>query len=468
MQRFLEMFRTPDGKLRLNTFVLVCSLFLLWGAFSGMIDVLNKHFQDSLHLTKADSGLVQGAWYGAYFLIALPAGWLARKIGYGGGILTGLGLAVIGCLMFVPAVQVKASQDVVFAAFLTALFVVGAGMTCLEAVANPYTTLLGTLDGAVARINLAQTCNAVGWMVGPMIIGSFIMSKTKTANTSNHSLYLPYLGLGFVVALLLVAFITWPAPDIQAPEETRSASGTAGRARPLGREWHFIFAVVAQFFYVAGQTGVFSFFINYVKDRGYSPAIPNWLAVHLPSAVEFHSQGAYYITQYGAATLLSIAFGCFTLGRLSGSMVLRFAKPQFILALYGLINTILMVVVVFNGLKIGGTTIELGWIGVIALMLSYFFMSIMYPTIFALGIKGLGKHTKLASGFIVMSIVGGALAPFFMGKIADRWSMRIGFIVPLICFAVIMLYGFTWKSMFRRDMLPEGYTEMGGSPLPAV
>ena len=468
MRRFIEMFRTPDGKLRLNTFVLVCSLFLLWGAFSGMIDVLNKHFQDSLNLSKAMSGFVQGAWYGAYFLIALPAGWIARKLGYRGGILTGLALAILGCLMFVPAVQIKASQSIVFAAFLTALFVVGAGMTCLETVANPYTTLLGTLDGAVARINLAQTCNAVGWMVGPMIIGAFVMSKTKIANTSNHSLYLPYLALGGVVAVLLVAFLIWPAPDIQAPDEARPASGHGEAARPLHHEWHFIFAVVAQFFYVAGQTGVFSFFINYVKDKGYSPAIPNWLAVHLPRAVEYSSHHAFYITQYGATTLLSIAFGCFAIGRLSGSMVLRFAKPHLILALYGLINTVLMVVVVLNGLKVGSMTINLGWIGVIALVLSYFFMSIMYPTIFALGIKGLGKHTKLASGFIVMSIVGGALAPFFMGWIADRSSMRIGFVIPLICFAVIMLYGFTWKSLFRRDMLPEGYDVAGAEPIPAA
>jgi len=466
MRRFVEMFRTPDGQMRLNTFVLVCSLFLLWGAFSGMIDVLNKHFQDSLHLSKAMSGFVQGAWYGAYFLIALPAGWLARKIGYGGGILTGLGLAVIGCLMFVPAVQLKASQDVVFAAFLTALFVVGAGMTCLEAVANPYTTLLGTLEGAVSRINLAQTCNAVGWMVGPMIIGAFVMSKTKIANTSNHSLYLPYLGLGGVVALLLVAFFMWPAPDIQAPQEAKPATRPSEHARPLRMEWHFIFAVVAQFFYVAGQTGVFSFFINYVKDRGYSPAIPKWLAVHLPTAVEFQSHGAWYVTQYGATTLLTIAFGCFTLGRLSGSMILRFVKPHLMLALYGLINTILMVVVVLNGLKIGGHVITLGWVGVIALMLSYFFMSIMYPTIFALGIRGLGPNTKVASGFIVMSIVGGALAPFFMGYIADRSSMRIGFILPLICFVVITLYGFTWKSLFRRDMLPTDDAIVGAEPIP--
>ncbi len=467
MRRFVEMFRTPDGVSRLNTFVLVCSLFLLWGAFSGMIDVLNKHFQDSLHLSKAMSGFVQGAWYGAYFLVALPAGWLARRFGYRGGILTGLGLAVIGCIMLIPAVQLKASQDVVFAAFLTALFVVGAGMTCLETVANPYTTLLGTLDGAVARINLAQTCNAVGWMVGPMIIGAFVMSTTKVANTSNHSLYLPYLGLGGVVALLIVAFIIWPAPDIQAPREAKPATRPTEHKRPLQTEWHFVFAVIAQFFYVAGQTGVFSFFINYVKDRGYSPAIPHWLAAHLPSAVEFYSNGAWYVTQYGAAALLTIAFGCFTLGRLSGSMILRFAKPHIMLALYGLINTGLMIVVVCNGLKIGGNVVHLGWMGVIALMLSYFFMSIMYPTIFALGIKGLGQNTKVASGFIVMSIVGGALAPIFMGYMADVFSMRIGFIVPLVCFAVIMLYGFTWKSLFRRDMLPIDDGLAGLEPLPA-
>ncbi len=464
MRRIIQMFRTPDGELRVATFILVCSLFLLWGAFNGMIDVLNKHFQDSLHISKAESALVQAAWYSAYFLIALPSGWLARRIGYRGGILTGLGLAVVGSLRFIPAVQIHASKDIIFAGFLTALFVLGAGMTCLETVANPYTTMLGPVESAVTRINLAQTCNAVGWMIGPIIIGTFIMSKTKVANTSNAALYIPYLLLAGVVAILIVVFVYAPVPDLHAPEEAKAATGPREHARPLNREWHFILAIVAQFFYVAAQAGIFSFFINYVKDKGYSPAIPHWLATRMPAAVESISAGHYYITQYGATTLFSMAFGLFALGRLSGSVMLRFTRAHISLAAYAGINAFLMAIVILNGQHFGKFTLHLGWLAVGALMLSFFFMSIMYPTIFALGIRGLGEKTKVAAGYIVMSIVGGAIMPLFMGWLADIFSMRIGFAMPLYCFIVIALYGFFWKAFFARDMLPE---ETGPAPLAA-
>ncbi len=445
MSKLSGMFRTPDGINRWFTFTLVTSLFLLWGLFSGMIDVLNKHFQDSLHVTKAQSAFVQFSWYGAYFLLALPAGWVARKLGYRGGILTGLLLALAGSLMFVPAVRVHASEGLIFLSFLTALFVVGAGMTFLETVANPYTTVLGPIDAAVARINLAQSCNAIGWMLGPIVISYFILSKTAKADTSNATLYVPYLILAGLVALLIVAFIVSPVPDIHAPQEEQPATKPTQHSRPLLKEKHFVLAVVAQFFYVAGQTGIFSFFINYVKDPDYSPALPTWMANHLPKTMKFLHAGQWHITEYGAGIGLSVAFGCFLAGRFSGSAILRFAKAHITLGVYGLINTLMMALVCLN----------LGWISIIALMLSYFFMSIMYPTIFALGIRGLGEKTKLAASWIVMSIVGGAVMPMLMGWMADKWSMRVGFLMPLGCFVVIMLYGFMWQGFFRNDMEPE-------------
>ena len=341
--------------------------------------------------------------------------------------------------------RVHASEGLIFLSFLTALFVVGAGMTFLETVANPYTTVLGPIDAAVARINLAQSCNAIGWMLGPIVISYFILSKTAKADTSNATLYVPYLILAGLVALLIVAFIVSPVPDIHAPQEEQPATKPTQHSRPLLKEKHFVLAVVAQFFYVAGQTGIFSFFINYVKDPDYSPALPTWMANHLPKTMKFLHAGQWHITEYGAGIGLSVAFGCFLAGRFSGSAILRFAKAHITLGVYGLINTLMMALVCLN----------LGWISIIALMLSYFFMSIMYPTIFALGIRGLGEKTKLAASWIVMSIVGGAVMPMLMGWMADKWSMRVGFLMPLGCFVVIMLYGFMWQGFFRNDMEPE-------------
>ncbi|MHB1769414.1 MAG: sugar MFS transporter [Phycisphaerae bacterium] len=445
MKKLTNMFRTADGANYGLTFMLVTSLFLLWGLFSGMIDVLNKHFQDSLHVTKAQSALVQGSWYGAYFLLALPAGWVARKLGYRGGILAGLILALVGSLLFIPAVRIHASEVIMFAAFLSALFVVGAGMTFLETVANPYTTVLGPVESAVSRINLAQSCNAIGWMLGPIVISYFIMSKTAVADTSNSAIYLPYLILAGLVAILIVAFLITPVPDLHAPQEEHAPTRKTQHPRPLMKEKHFVLAVAAQFFYVAGQTGIFSFFINYVKDDRYSPALPLWLASRLPATMKFSHANQWHITEYGAGIMLSVAFGCFLAGRISGSAILRFSKAHITLGIYGLINVVMMLLVYLN----------LGWTSIIALMLSYFFMSIMYPTIFALGIRGLGEKTKLAASWIVMSIVGGAIMPMFMGWLADQYSMRVGFLMPLGCFVVIMFYGFFWQRFFRQDMDPE-------------
>lgn len=442
MKKITAIFRTPDGVNHWLTFVLVTSLFLLWGAFGGMIDVLNKHFQDALGVSKAQSALVQGSWYGAYCLMALPAGWLARRFGYRGGILTGLTLALVGSLLFIPAARIHADHAVIFAAFLLALFVVGAGMSFLETVCNPYTTVLGPVESAVSRINLAQSCNAVGWMVGPIIISAFIMSKSGVANTSDASLYLPYLFLAGVVAILAVAFILAPVPDIQVSKETTVSAGNGAKDRPLFKEWHFVFGVVAQFCYVAAQTGIFSFFINYVCDHRYSPALPAWLVALLPQAMTFRHSGMWHMTEYGGGIMLSVAFAFLAIGRFSGSGIVQFIKPHLTLGVYALANVAMMLLVYLN----------LGWPSIIALILSFLFMSIMWPTIFALAIRGLGARTKLSSGYVVMSIAGGAIMPMFMGWLADRYSMRVGFLMPLGCFLVIMVYGFFWRRLFAGDM----------------
>ncbi len=439
-----RLFRTPDGVSHLATFLLVCCLFCLSGLCNGMIDVLNKHFQNSLQVSKAQSAFVQGFWYAGYFLLALPAGMFARRYGYRGGILLGLSVIAVGCICFVPVTKIVASQTVVFSFFLLALGLVACGFTFIETIANPYATVLGAPESGVARINLAQSCNAVGWIFGPLLGGSFILSKTEQVNTSNTALCLPYLIVAGIVTVLIAAFALASVPDLHAAQEARAAANGRVHERPLVREWHFVLAIASQFLYCAAQTGIFSFFINYLKDPRCMPPLPAWLAELLPGNMKYLRDDVWHITDYCAGTMLSLAFILFTVGRFSGSAILRFAPAHRVLGLYALAN------VVFMGLVF----LSLGWVSVVALMLSFFFMSIMYPTHFALAIRGLGERTKLASSWMVTAIVGGAIMPMLMGWLADHYSMRVGFLMPMVCFVCIMAYGFGWRRLYRQEMEP--------------
>jgi FHS family L-fucose permease-like MFS transporter len=409
------LFRLPDGKNLFVTFALVTSLFLLWGFCNGMIDILNKHFQDSLHINKAQSGLVQFANYIAYFLMAIPAGLLARKFGYKGGVIIGLVLIAGGAFWFIPATHIGT-----YWAFLTGLFIVASGMTCLETIANPYTTLLGAPESGATRINIAQTFNGVGWILGPIVGGHFVFAGdgangSATAD-ANAGLYIPYMGVGVVVTVLIIIFALAYVPDIRAVEEVKTEAEGMGK-KSLWKRKHFTLGVLAQFLYVAAQTGIFSFFVNYVLEND-------------PS-----------VTKIQASTWLgAFGFGLFMFGRLCGSGIISQFKPNLVLAVYAVIN------VVLTAVAMGG-----GKSGLFALFGTFFFMSIMFPTIFALGIRGLGDHTKLGSSLIVMSIVGGAIAPPLMGHIADVHSMRAGFVLPLVCFVFIAIYGIIWQKLEAKD-----------------
>ena len=404
------LFRTADGKNLFVTFALVTSLFLLWGFCNGMIDILNKHFQNTLHINKFQSGFVQFANYIAYFLMAIPAGIIARKFGYKGGIIVGLILIAAGAFWFIPATTIGT-----YWAFLTGLFILAAGMTCLETIANPYSTVLGAPESGATRINIAQSCNGIGWIMGPIVGGHFVFNQPVGAN-ANAGLYIPYLGVGIVVVVLIVVFALAKVPDIHAEEEVKAeAEGTA--KKPLWQRWHFTFGVAAQFLYVAAQTGIFSFFINYVVENDHT------------------------ISEERASWMLgAIGFVLFLAGRVCGSAVISQFKPNRVLATYSIICAVLTLIAMGGG--------KLGLYGIFG---TFFFMSIMFPTIFALGIRGLGEHTKLASSLIVMSIVGGAIAPPLMGLIADKTSMRAGFALPLICFVFIAIYGIVWQKLENKD-----------------
>jgi FHS family L-fucose permease-like MFS transporter len=458
-----SMFVLPDGSRVLFTFILVSSLFLLWGFCNGMIDVMDKHFQEELSLSKSQSAWVQFAHYLGYFLMSLPAGWLASKLGYKIGIVTGLLLVACGGFWFIPATHVNAlvhtgivSPNMAFVAFLAGVCLIATGLTFLETIANPYTTVLGDPRFAATRINLAQSCNGIGWILGPIVGSLYFYSKNAAGvSTGSQTLYIPYVGVGVVVVVLAVVFCFSPIPDIKAEDDYHLDDAGASAAKSIWSHPHFVLAVAAQFLYVAAQAGIFSFFINYMVAE--PPPIPaSWaagmknLAAHsgflqgwLLGWFETSKAGILALSNKGASNLASLGFVCFLVGRFTGAGLLKKYSAHKMLGLYGALN-VLMTLLVF---------LKLGWVSVACVFLSYFFMSIMFPTIFALGIFGLGARAKKASAFIVMAIMGGAILPKVMGYVADVFDMSRGFIVPMVCFAFVAFYGFNWPKFSQAESL---------------
>jgi FHS family L-fucose permease-like MFS transporter len=456
------LFITEDGRNVLFTFILVSSLFLLWGFCNGLIDVMDKHFQDELGLTRAQSAWVQFAHYLGYFLMAIPAGWMAVKLGYKGGIIVGLLIVAAGGFWFVPATWVSemaragtTSPNIAFVAFLLGVCLIASGLTFLETVANPYTTVLGDPRYAATRINLAQSCNGVGWIFGP-IVGSIYFYSTDAAgrSTGSETLYIPYVAIAVVVLVLALIFYFASVPDIRARDDYHLDNSTPGASHSIWKHPHFVLAVLAQFLYVAAQAGIFSFFINYMTAEP-PPIPPSWvdamnrLAANSGFLREWlegwfvSHNGVFAISNKGASNLASVGFVCFLVGRFTGAGVLRNFSAHKVLGLYGLLNVIATFLVF----------LKLGWLSVACVFLSYFFMSIMFPTIFALGIFGLGARAKRASSYIVMAIMGGALLPKLMGYVADRYDMSRGFIVPMFCFAFVAFYGFNWPKFSKAESL---------------
>jgi FHS family L-fucose permease-like MFS transporter len=381
-------------------FILVTSLFFLWGFAHSLLDVLNKHFQDILGITKARSGWVQAALYGGYAVMAIPAGMIMNRFGYKKGIIFGLLTYAAGAFLFMPAAQIQTFEFTLFC-----LFVIACGLTCLETAANPFSTVLGPKETSEQRLNLSQSFNGLGWIMGPAIGGLLILGGDGNDPNKFASMTLPYMIIGTLVLLVAILFTLTRMPEIHEGEF--DAHGDKGKYRDLLKYPHFKYAVVSQFLYVAAQTGINSFFINYVTET-------------MP---QFSNEKAAY--------LLSLGFIFFMVGRFSGSVMMTWFRPNQMLALYAAINVLAMVFVIMG----------LGWLSLIAIYFTYFCMSIMFPTIFALGIKDLGGLTKKGSSFLVMMVAGGAVCPMFMGWIADISTMATGFIIPLVCFAFIIFFG---------------------------
>lgn len=396
----IGLVRTRDGRSFLVPFILITSLFFLWGVAHSILDVLNKHFQDTMEITRTRSALIQAVVYGGYFVMALPAGRIIRRFGYRTGVLTGLVLYGIGALLFIPGGRIQS-----FEFFLLALFVIGCGLTCLETASNPYVTVLGEPEGSERRINLAQSFNGLGWICGPLAGGFFLFAGGGDVTT-------PYAVLGTLVLLIAVIFSWVKLPEIGQEAEEK---GTQGNNTSLWKTASFTVGLLSLFLYVAAQTGINSFFINY--------------------ATEYAG-----ITAQKASVWLSFGgMGLFMAGRMGGSWIMRFVKGEKVLAACAAGALICMVAVILLPGTIGGYF----------LLLCFLCESIMFPTIFSLSLRHVGTHTKQASSYLIMSIVGGAIAPMLMGFIADHVSMAVGFIVPLVCFAEILWFAARYKKLSK-------------------
>lgn len=402
-----SLVKTKSGVSFLIPFILVTLLFFLWGFAHSILDVLNKHFQEALVISKSRSALVQSVVYGGYFLMALPAGAIIKKWGYKVGVILGLILYGIGALLFIPG-EILMS----FPFFLLCLFVIGCGLTCLETAANPYVTVLGEPDSAARRLNLAQSFNGLGWIVGPLV-GSMLIFSGDSATGGNIAV--PYTIIGVVVLIVAFIFSRVKLPEI---DSLPTMKATEIEDKKLWKHFTFSFGVIALFFYVAAQTGINSFFINYVTET-------------MPS-----------VTPREAGLMLSFGgMGLFMAGRLLGSWLMKYISAHKTLLGCSFGALICMIIVV---------TMQ-GSISLAALLLCYLCESIMFPTIFACSLSGLNdQQTKQASSFLVMSIVGGAIAPILMGVIGET-NMAVGFIVPLVCFVVVLGYTVFYSLQEKTD-----------------
>lgn len=389
--------------------ILVTSLFCLWGLSYGLLDVLNKHFQESLNITKQRSFYLQMAYFGAYFFISIPAGLFMQKRGYKKAILAGLLLYTIGAVLFYPSATNRS-----FEFFLVSLFILASGLTFLETAANPYITVLGPPKTSEFRLNLSQSFNGIGSLAGPYIGGKLFFSGNENSSDDQlSSVQFVYLAIAAVVLVIAFLFYRTAMPEIK--EETLVIDQKSHSGKKLFQHGHFVWSICAQFFYVAAQVGIAAMFINYCTEHGLD------------------------ISNARAAYLLMAAMIMFTIGRFIGTGIMQVIAPNRLLAIYAICNIILCAVVIWVS----------GWISVYSLIAIFFFESIMFPTIFALGVKNLGAHTKKGSSFIIMSIVGGALVGFVMGPLADTYSTAFSYIVPLCCFVVVLafaLHGYKLKS----------------------
>jgi MFS transporter, FHS family, L-fucose permease len=384
-------------------FILVTSLFFLWGIANILNAALIAHFQPVFEIKRAQALLVETAFYLGYFTIALPAGFFMEKYSYKKGILMGLVFYSIGALLFVPAAKVLS-----FGMFLMALYVIASGLAFLETAANPYITILGKKETAIQRLNFSQSFNGLALVVGPWIAGQFIfaghegsLSTAMEKQQAADAVVFPYTVIALTVAVVAVLFAV-----VKMPEPALTT--TLKFDKKILKHRHLLFAVGAQLFYVGAQAGIWGISINYITEL--IPGTTNEVASKNYMAI---------------GTLL------FVIGRFLGTWLLNFINDHKLLTVYGIIASLLCLAGVFAKAEVA----------VFAILSVNFFMSIMFPTIFGLGVRNLGSETKLGSSLIIMAIVGGAVVPPVMGLVADRFGIQLSFLIPAFCFLVVVYFG---------------------------
>lgn len=388
------------------TLIFVTSLFMLWGIAITMGDVLNRHFQNVLHVSKSQSGLVQFSIFGAYAVMGIPAGLFMKRFGYKNGVLLGLALYAAGAFLFVPASNAES-----FTFFRVALFILACGLATLETVAHPFVASLGDQRTSDQRINFAQSFNGLGAVIGPLIGSYFILRGGQEHSNDLASVKMLYIVIGIVITAIAIGFSFVKVPTLIDPHVTakevdpRAVNVDTAPSKKLYQHKHFVWAAIAQFFNVAAQGGTWAFFINYGHEK-------------------------MGLTDERAGYFFSLSMVAMMAGRFIGTWLMKFIAPNKLLTVFAA-GSILMCLIIAQ---------SFGWPSFIALIMLNFFFSIMFPTIFSLGLKNLGSHTQQASSFIVMGVVGGAVFPPLMGMIAEK-DVATAYYLPIICYFVIFLFG---------------------------
>ena len=382
-------------------FVLITTLFFLWGFARAILDVLNKHFQNTLDISITQSALIQVTTYFGYFLMAIPAGLFINRHGYRRGVVFGLLLFAVGALSFIPA------EGFGFYGFLIGLFVIGCGLTFLETAANPYSTELGPKETASSRLNLSQTFNGMGCFMATLIVGQFLFSSDEGGERGN--VVVPYVVMGIIVLVIAAVFSKVQLPEISHDDESAKELSNAenGGVMALLRNRLFVFGLLALLAYEVAEISINSYFVNFVTSEG-------------------------WMNDLDASRIISLALVIFMVGRFIGSWIMRYMRAEALLAWCAIGTVVCMLIVL----------LDFGRISVVALVLNYLFEAIMFPTIFSLAVRDLCNLTKSAASLLMMTPIGGC-AFLLMGYIADHTGSTLPFILPLAGYIVVMLYAFT-------------------------
>ena len=383
-------------------FVLITTLFFLWGFARAILDVLNKHFQNELHISISQSALIQVTTYLGYFIMAIPAGLFINRFGYRRGVVFGLALFALGAFLFVPGANIGT-----FEVFLGALFVIGCGLTFLETAANPYVTELGSPQTATSRLNLSQSFNGMGSIFATFSVGLFLFRN----DSEGGNVAIPYVVLGVVVLLIALVFSRVQLPEIQSTNEEGVSGGGLKNLAELFKQPMFVMGLAALLAYEVAEISINSYFINFVTGQG-------------------------WMSDKSASIVLTAALAFFMIGRFGGSWVMRRVRAQRVLFVCAVGCVCSMCLVLLN----------MGVLSLIGLLANYFFEAIMFPTIFSLALTGLGRLTKSASSILMMTPVGGC-GFLLMGMIADNSNPVLPFVLPLAGFAVVLAYA--WKELRR-------------------